>query len=55
MKKITNRTLLKQGDKTYKPIEVDNVIYWIDKESEIPQYKWFYASDIGGSVGRIYE
>ena len=33
MKQITNKTILKQGDKTYQPIEVDGVIYWIDPEA----------------------
>ena len=28
MKIITNKTLLKQGDKTYPPVEVEGVIYW---------------------------
>jgi hypothetical protein len=32
-KQITNKTILKQGDKTFQPIEVDGVIYWIDKEA----------------------
>jgi hypothetical protein len=31
MKQITNKTILKQEDKTYQPIEVDGVIYWMDK------------------------
>lgn len=31
MKTITNKTVLKQGDKTYQPIEVDSVIYWVDE------------------------
>jgi hypothetical protein len=30
MKQITNKTILKQGDKTYQPVEVDGVVYWID-------------------------
>jgi hypothetical protein len=29
MKKITNKTILKQGDKSYSPVEVDGVIYWV--------------------------
>ena len=33
MKKITNTTILKQGEKLYHPIEVGSVIYWIDKET----------------------
>jgi len=35
MKKITNKTILKQGDKTYHPIEVDKVIYWYE-DKQIP-------------------
>jgi hypothetical protein len=31
MKKITNKTILKQGDKTFVPIESDGVIYWRDE------------------------
>ena len=37
MKQITNKTIIKQWDKTFQPIEVDGVVYWIDitfKESE---------------------
>jgi hypothetical protein len=33
MKQITNKTILKQGDKTYQPIEVDGVIYWVKSDS----------------------
>jgi hypothetical protein len=38
MKQITNKTILNQGDKTYQPIEVNGVIYWVDKEAEIKEY-----------------
>jgi hypothetical protein len=31
MKKITKNTILKQGDKTYQPVESDGIIYWVDK------------------------
>jgi hypothetical protein len=31
MKKITNKTILKQGDKTFVTIESDGVIYWRDE------------------------
>ena len=31
MKQITNKTILKQGDKIYNPVEVDSVVYWIDE------------------------
>jgi hypothetical protein len=30
MKQITKKTILKQEDKTFQPIEVDGVIYWVD-------------------------
>jgi hypothetical protein len=33
MKQITNKTILKQGDKTFHPLEIDSVIYWIDKST----------------------
>jgi hypothetical protein len=32
MKQITNKTLLKQGDKTFQPVEVNKIIYWVDKD-----------------------
>jgi hypothetical protein len=32
MKQITNKTILKQGNKTYQPIEVDGVIYWYEED-----------------------
>ena len=35
MKQITNKTILKQGDKTYQPIEIDGVIYWVDDKEEL--------------------
>jgi hypothetical protein len=31
MKQITKNTILKQGDKTFQPIEVDSVVYWVDE------------------------
>jgi hypothetical protein len=31
MKQITKNTILRQGDKTYQPVEVHGVICWIDK------------------------
>ena len=34
MKQITNKTILKQGDKEYQPVEVDGVIYWVDEKTE---------------------
>jgi hypothetical protein len=30
MKRITNKTILKQGDKEFQPIEVDGVVYWLN-------------------------
>jgi len=41
MKTITNKTALVQGDKTYEPIEVDGVIYWVDN-SELKVLDYFY-------------
>lgn len=32
MKQITNKTVLRQGDKVFQPVEVDGVIYWVDEE-----------------------
>jgi hypothetical protein len=44
MKQITNKTILKQGDKTYQPIEVDGVIYWIDDDLTIKDVRPYYGS-----------
>lgn len=30
MKQITNKTILKQGNNTFQPVEVDGVVYWTD-------------------------
>jgi hypothetical protein len=49
MKQITNKTILKQGDKTYQPIEVDGVIYWVDKISQIIVGDW-YSEMVMGKV-----
>jgi protein tyrosine phosphatase len=35
MKQITNKTLLKQGDKTYQPIEIRGIIYWGNFNEEL--------------------
>ena len=35
MKKINKNTILKQGEKTYQPVEVDGIIYWVDRETQI--------------------
>jgi site-specific recombinase XerD len=43
MKQITNKTILKQGDKTYQPIEVDGVIYWIDESLTIKDVRPYYG------------
>jgi hypothetical protein len=37
MKQITIETTLKQGDKTYRPIEIDGVFYWVDPTSRIEE------------------
>jgi hypothetical protein len=40
MKQITNKTILKQGDREFQPIEVDSIIYWSDNSNtgEIDDY-----------------
>ncbi len=38
MKKITNKTVLKQGDKTYQPVEVEGVVYWVGKIRHMTEY-----------------
>jgi hypothetical protein len=43
MKQITKNTIFKQGDKIYQLVEVDGVIYWVDKKSEIEKY-WYNSS-----------
>lgn len=45
MKQITNKTILKQGDKTFQPVEVDGVVYWID-ESFTDDYKLLKSDGI---------
>jgi hypothetical protein len=45
MKQITNKTILKQGDKTYQPIEIDGVIYWVDKREILPN-TWYENSGV---------
>jgi hypothetical protein len=45
MKQITNKTILKQGNNTYQPVEVDGVIYWVDKKGDFP-YKPFIGAYI---------
>jgi hypothetical protein len=36
MKQITKNTILKQGDKTFQPVEgIDKIIFWIDKPVEV--------------------
>ena len=37
MKKITNKTILKQVDHVYQPIEIEGTIYWIDPKLEIKE------------------
>jgi len=33
MKHITKETILIQGEKEFKPVEVDGIIYWVDEEA----------------------
>jgi hypothetical protein len=43
MKTITNKTILKQGDKEYQPMKVDGVIYWVDKNPKgFSKGEWMY-------------
>lgn len=52
MKKITSNTLLKQGGKTYKPVEMTNGnIYWIT--SEIPKIGQLGYSNVSKSIVRF--
>lgn len=34
MKKITNKTIIRQVDKIYQPVEIDGVIYWTTNNKE---------------------
>ena len=51
MKQITNKTILKQGDKTYQPIEVDGVVYWIDENVREFEYDWVLYKDL--HIGKL--
>ena len=43
LKKITNNTVLKQGDEIYQPVEIDGVICWIDdKPKGFSKGEWMY-------------
>jgi hypothetical protein len=35
MKQITSKTILKQRGKEFQPVEVDGVIYWVDKKQNL--------------------
>jgi hypothetical protein len=54
MKQITNKTLLKQGDRTFEPVEVDGVIYWIDEDTTRTQFIGFkgycFKEDLTGKI-----
>jgi len=51
MKQITNKTALKQGDKTYQPVEIDGVIYWVKDYNTADEN--FYAI-LNGDIEFIY-
>jgi hypothetical protein len=43
MKKVTNKTILKQSENTYQPIEIDGLIYWVDdKPKGFSNGEWMY-------------
>jgi len=46
MKKITNKTILKQRDKKYQPVEVDGVDYCIDENVREFEYDWVLYKDL---------
>lgn len=52
MKKITSKTILKQGDKTFQPVEVDGVVYWDDEEATECRYYLHHSVD---SRHQIYD
>jgi hypothetical protein len=56
MKQITNKTILKQGDKTYQPIEINGVIYWVDKEAKVENGKLFITKEyiVHNNIGWNY-
>lgn len=53
MKQITNKTILVQGDKTFQPIKVDGVIYWVD-DADIKEGDHYYnhqwQQDLGNGL-----
>jgi hypothetical protein len=54
MKKINNKTILIQGDKTFQPIEVDDVIYWVDASQLIDGQKFkHYEKAIAQSLPKL--
>ncbi len=57
MKKITNKTILKQGDKTFQPVEVDGVVYWHNSIHSVMGYTYFLDGTIGyiSSSDRIFD
>lgn len=55
MKKITNKTFLKQGDKIYQPVEVDEVTYWIDTNGIKELADWVYNLDTPVSHHMFYK
>jgi hypothetical protein len=46
MKQITNKTILKQGQNTFQPIEVDGVIYWYE-DKQIPNVGYVKSICLG--------
>jgi len=57
MKKITSKTILKQGDKTFQPVEVDGVVYWHNSIHSVMGYTYFLDGTIGyiSSSDRIFD
>jgi len=51
MKQITNKTILKQADKIYPPVEVDGVVYWIDENVREFEYDWVLYKDL--HIGKL--
>jgi len=45
MKQITNKTVILQVDKTFQPIEVDGVVYWIDNRPPMFNEYWCYLAE----------
>lgn len=45
MKQITDKTVIIQGDKTFQPVEVEGVVYWVDNRPPMFGEYWCYLAE----------